>query len=132
MPGPGADAAIGRGTGGYTALITAIEYPDLLRCFVGIEPVIDPEVFGARPVYVTGQEMNDASPIRRDKELQASVLLISDYGSRSAISYETRLRRADKDVQLVEYQNARDDLSRSPHRIDMLVRIGDFLEANLQ
>jgi dipeptidyl aminopeptidase/acylaminoacyl peptidase len=124
--------AIGQATGGYTALITAIEYPDLLRCIVGIESVFDPEVFGARPAYLTGLEMNAASPIRRVRELQAAVLLISDYGSDSAVSYETRLRRADKDVQLIEYQNARDDLSRSPHRTDMLVRIGDFLRTHLQ
>jgi dipeptidyl aminopeptidase/acylaminoacyl peptidase len=41
------------------------------------------------------------------------------------------LDRKDFDVSFIEYEYARHDIKREPYRIDMLTRIGEFLDARI-
>jgi hypothetical protein len=41
------------------------------------------------------------------------------------------LDRKDFDVTFIEYEYARHNIERAPYRIDMLTRIGEFLERNI-
>jgi dipeptidyl aminopeptidase/acylaminoacyl peptidase len=124
----GSTCALGRNVGAYTALIAAIEHPDDVRCVVSISGTVNPRFFlGSLPPNVS-RVINDASPVVRAKEIQAPVLLFDGTKARQTVDFETTLRHANKDVRLVEYDYVSPDYSQAPYRMDMLTRIGEFLQ----
>jgi dipeptidyl aminopeptidase/acylaminoacyl peptidase len=76
----------------------------------------------------------DSSPTRRNKDWDASVLLFHGQYDEivpmlpNSAKLAQSLDRKDFDVSFIEYENARHDIKRGPHRIDMLTRIGAFLD----
>jgi dipeptidyl aminopeptidase/acylaminoacyl peptidase len=132
----------GKDYGAYTALMSAIKYPELFSCVVSIAGVTDPrETPGAGIVTATasGEDnlLDQASPVRRADELDAPVLLFHGRGdadfdmAEHAVTLTRALERADKDVVFIEYPQANHAISRGPDRIDMLARIGGFLAEHI-
>jgi dipeptidyl aminopeptidase/acylaminoacyl peptidase len=134
--------------GGYAALMSAIEHPERYRCVVSIAPVTDPLDFaqdvhswGMRKIMkeFIGREkevIDRGSALWRASELRAPVLLF--HGEKDvhvsvdqSRSLAKALERADKDVELVVYDDVAHSIRRQAHRIDMLERIGNFLETHL-
>jgi dipeptidyl aminopeptidase/acylaminoacyl peptidase len=130
--------AAGKDYGAYTAVMTAIEYPALFRCIVGIGAVGDPRETPGGIVVNAGTSgaravLNEASPLRRADELDVPTLLFHgryDYEfrlSEHSAPLANALERADKDVVFVEYPEATHEIGRGPDRIDMLTRMRGFL-----
>ena len=136
---------VGRNYGAYTAIMSAIEHPEIFSCVIGISAVTDPRASPALPgsdivnASVTGARaaLNEASPHYRADELEAPLLLFHgrfDMQFRleqHASTLRRALERADKDVVLVEYPRATHEIKRGPDRIDMLARLRAFLAEHI-
>jgi hypothetical protein len=72
--------------------------------------------------------LEDVSALRYAQEIEASTLLFDGTTNRQSTEFAIALRRADRDVVLVEYDHVDERFGPAPYRIDMLVRIGEFLE----
>lgn len=149
---PNRICTVGWSFGGYAALMSAIEYPDRYRCVVSIAGVsdlqrlisearakarrfignMDDEVksmIGSDPEVI-----QRGSPERRAEELGVPVLLFhGDLDRNVSIGHSRRMKKAlpKKRVELIEYEDADHSIAQSRHRVDMLNRIGKFLESNL-
>lgn len=140
--------AVGWSYGGYAALLSALESPARYRCVVSIAGVTDPEMLvddsrmflNQRAVRgFVGDDRDNlraGSPLRRAEEFQVPVLLFhGDEDLNVDLDHSKRLdkalRKADKDSELVVYDDAEHAIWRNEYRIDMLDRLGRFLEANL-
>ena len=139
--------SLGWNYGGYASLMGALEYPDRYRCVVSIAPVTDPIKLirwseGADRRYQRAQigsdpaVIDEGSPVRRAKEMKPPVLLF--HGKKDLAvevkhsrRMEKALRRAKKEVEYVEYEEVGHSFSRNKERIDLLTRIGAFLEDHL-
>jgi dipeptidyl aminopeptidase/acylaminoacyl peptidase len=110
--------------------------------------VTDPESLGtammsfvggrnARAFIGTGEEVREAgSPVERAEEIAAPVLLLharkdANVPFQQSAALERALSRAGKDVELVEYEFAEHDISPERYRIDLLARLGEFLDEHL-
>lgn len=134
---------IGKDYGAHSALITAIEYPDLFSCVVSIAALADPRLTPGAEIIRTNvggvgdDVLNDASPIQRSAEMEAAVLMFhgeadADFNMADhTVTLSNTLDRAGKQVRFIEYPYANHQIRRAPYRIDMLVRIGEFLDTHI-
>ncbi len=141
---------VGWSFGGYAALISAIEKPDRYRCAVSVAGVTHPyqllsEVwrhnrlerrFLKSILPTKGDEIVQGSPLRRASEMPVPVLLF--HGDRDlnvdvahSRNFERDLRHEQKSVNYVEYEGADHSIRREADRIDMLQRMGEFLDQHL-
>ena len=140
---------VGWSYGGYAALMSAIEEPERYRCVVSIAGVTDPgmlihdgrDFLSARRLETfvgTADEVrDDGSPLKRAGEILAPVLLFHgeddvnvSVGHSKAL--HKAMRQKKKSVEFVEYEGAAHSIERNRHRVDMLVRLGAFLDAHLR
>ena len=130
--------ALGHDLGAYAALMNNIVDPGKLACIVGIATVSDARSL-AGPIIETivGDEddvIRQGSPTRRSDEITAPVLLFAGTydGVVSIFDHTLELRRAlhgdDKDVRYWEYPYGRNQIERGTYRIDMLTRLGAYLD----
>jgi len=130
---------LGRDIGGYAAFMNAIEYPGKIDCIIGIGA--NALAGGGDWAAVLAGEatvlQRESSPIRRSKDFDAGVLLF--HGQYDGVvgmlpntgDLSQSLDRKDFDVTFIEYEFARHDIERAPYRIDMLTRIGEFLDRRI-
>lgn len=136
---------VGWSYGGYAALLSAAEFPKRYRCVVSIAGVSDPtdlvtDSWGHTRKFRKSQigwDLEGGAPEERAKEIQVPVLLFhGDMDINVPIEHSKNmkkaLRRAKKDVELVEYEGADHHIESERQRIDMLQRIGDFLRQHLR
>jgi dipeptidyl aminopeptidase/acylaminoacyl peptidase len=139
---PARICTVGWSYGGYAALMTAIERPERYRCIVSIAGVTDLATLGTmlgRAATYLGEDAQDrkeGSPIERADEIQAPVLLLhgrQDVNApfRQSAAMARALEKAKKDVELIEYDGAEHNIQPERFRIDLLTRIGEFLDAHL-
>ena len=135
--------ALGKNYGAYSAFMSAIKYPDLFECIVSIAGITDPrltpgaEVIRRNVSGVSEDLLDVASPVKRAAEVEPAVLMF--HGENDAdvsmadhtVTLYNVLDRADKDVRFIEYPQGNHQIRRGPYRIDMLTRIGEFLEARI-
>jgi dipeptidyl aminopeptidase/acylaminoacyl peptidase len=139
---------VGWSYGGYAALMSGIEEPDRYRCLVSIAGVTDPELriseFRHFMVWRSVQEQigRDAdvikrgSPLKRASEIRAPVLLFhGDQDVNVSIDHSKKmasaLKSAKTSVEFIEYEDVEHSIRRNGYRIDMLDRIGSFLDAHI-
>ena len=139
---------VGWSYGGYAALMSTVEYPDRYRCVVSIAGVTDPRKLiddeDSRYYKKVWKEfigrdsevVERGSPRRRAAEIQVPALLF--HGKKDlnvpfdhSKVMKKALRKAKKEVELVEYEGVAHSIDREKYRIDMLTRIGVFLDENL-
>ena len=140
---------VGWSYGGYAALLSGIEEPDLYRCVVSIAGVSDLEdLIDEQKKFVGGKTMQEyigrnkktlraGSPARRAKEMGAPTLLFhgdEDINVRIAQSKKMTgaLKKAGKEVKFIRYDEVEHGLRRNAVRIDMLDRMGEFLDTHTQ
>ena len=144
---PARMAIIGWSYGGYAALQSAVTEPGLFRAVVAIAPVTDLEQAKndfneysiARNVseYIgSGPHITEGSPLQNVGAIRVPVLLFhGDRDLNVPIIHSQRmdraLRGAGKPSELVEFQGLEHDLADSAVRVQMLQRIGAFLETNM-
>ena len=144
---PGRMAIVGWSYGGYAALQSAVVEPTLFRAVVAIAPVTDlqqakddfRDYTNARNVadYIgSGPHIREGSPLRNVAAMTAPVLLFhGDRDLNVPIVHSRRmdaaLRDAGKASELVTFSGLEHDLADSAARVQMLQRIGTFLETNL-
>jgi dipeptidyl aminopeptidase/acylaminoacyl peptidase len=141
--------AVGWSYGGYAALMSVIEHPELFRCVASIAGVTDPRrLANSMDRFVGGRAAREfigagdtdvgtaGSPIERVEEIAVPVFLA--HGERDVnVPFEQsqrfarQLRREDKRYEFVEYEYAEHDIRADRYRIDLLTRLGDFLGENL-
>jgi dipeptidyl aminopeptidase/acylaminoacyl peptidase len=133
---------IGKDYGAYTALMTALKYPDLLQCIVSISGITDPRgSAGAQMVGSTsalsGDMLDEASPVKRAREIEPPVLLFHAKNdptvrmANNAVALTNAMESAGKQVQFIQYVYDNHDIHRGPYRTDMLARIGEFLVTHI-
>jgi dipeptidyl aminopeptidase/acylaminoacyl peptidase len=125
--------------------MSAVEFPKRYRCVVSIAGVSDPvdlieEAYGHEKKALESlisRRLDGAAPARRAKEIQVPVLLFhGDLDVNVPIEHseamQKALRRAKKEVQFVGYEGADHKIDMERQRIDMLQRIGEFLNQHLK
>jgi len=139
---------VGWSYGGYAALLSGAEEPDRYQCVVSIAGVTDLEMMLNDSRYflnrkaVRKQISRDAdvigagSPINRASEIEAPVLLFhGDRDINVPVDHSKKmakaLKRKKKSVEYIEYEDVEHSIRRNAYRIDMLDRIGSFLDANI-
>jgi dipeptidyl aminopeptidase/acylaminoacyl peptidase len=139
---------VGWSYGGYAALMSGLEEPKRYRCLVSIAGVADPGMlkaevrfyWGKSAVYKfigTGDEtIEHGSPLKRASEIRAPVLLF--HGNEDlnvAVDHSRKmtnaLKRARKSVEYIEYDDVKHSIYHNDYRIDMLDRIGSFLDTHI-
>lgn len=140
--------AVGWSYGGYAALLSVIENPELYRCVASIAGVTDPKTLGnAMRSYVGARAMRtfigdadevleQGSPLERVEEVNVPVLLVHaekdvNVPLQQSSAFARALERADKNVEFIEYEFAEHDISPERYRIDLLARLSEFLDENL-
>jgi dipeptidyl aminopeptidase/acylaminoacyl peptidase len=139
---------VGWSYGGYAALMSGVEEPERYRCLVSIAGVTDPEMliedlkyfmskhamqkFISRDPEVT----NRGSPVKRASEIRVPVLLFhADDDVNVRVSHSQKmakaLERAKTPVEYIEYEDVEHSILRNGYRVDMLDRIGSFLDAHI-
>ena len=148
---------VGASYGGYAALAGAVFTPDLYACAAAISPVADVgamidyerdrtgrgsptveywrTVIGGDPDSVRGQ-LNEISPQRHAADALAPILLIHGRDDSVVPISQSRnmaraLRRADKEVELIELDGEDHWLSRADTRQEMLEALDGFLAEHL-
>lgn len=138
---------VGWSYGGYAALMSGIEHPELYRCLVSIAGVTDLQALRrdkrrfvggkAYGSFIGDEEavIKDGSPVRRAAEIRAPVLLF--HGTKDLnvqIKHSEKmsdaLKSAGKAHEFYRYEGGEHSLERTGWRVDMLSRIGAFLDAN--
>ncbi|MBF8270723.1 MAG: peptidase S9, partial [Gammaproteobacteria bacterium] len=132
--------AVGWSFGGYAALMSGIEEPDRYQCIVSIAGVTDPQRIGwlqgraAQSFIGTDEEVTKrGSPVNRAAEIQDPVLLVhaeKDVNvpiNQSELMQEA-LTQHGKSVEFVTYEHAEHSIFPERYRIDLLTRVGDFLD----
>jgi dienelactone hydrolase len=139
---------VGWSYGGYAALMSGIEHPELYRCVASIAGVTDPGrlnfwarnfVGGIGAAAFIGQDdevLKRGSPVNRARELQDPVFLVHPKRDNTVpVEHSRALARAldsnrAGDV-FVEYDHAEHDIGPERYRIDLLARLAGFLEKNM-
>ena len=135
---------VGWSYGGYAALMSSIEEPDLYRCAVSIAGVTDPRTLiedsrdfinsrAVREFVGTDDEVIDAgSPLRRAREIEVPVMLIhGDEDLNVSVAHSKKMHKALKKrglSRLTVYDDAEHDIWSNEYRIDMLTRVGEFVD----
>ncbi len=145
---PSRICAVGWSYGGYAALMSGAEEPDRYRCLVSIAGVTDLQMkLDDARAFTNRKEaqqrigrdsdvVNRGSPVNRASEIQAPVLLFhGDKDINVPIDHskkmEKALKRAKKPVEYVEYEDVEHQIWRNGYRVDMLDRIGSFLDNHI-
>jgi dipeptidyl aminopeptidase/acylaminoacyl peptidase len=141
---PSRTAIVGWSYGGYAALQSAVAEPSLYKAVVAIAPVTDlamlKEEFRDFSNYKlvayeigSGPHLVDGSPLRHAADITVPVLLV--HGTLDAnVSYhqsqkmDQALKAAGKPSELITFDGLDHQLNDSTARIQMLTRIGDFLD----
>jgi len=140
-------AILGWSYGGYAALQSSVVAPDLYKAIVAIAPVTDLTMIKeeARDFadyrfmkdYVgSGPHVAEGSPLRRAAEIKSPVLLVhGDHDVNVSVPQSDRmaaaLKSAGKQVEYLRFDRLDHYLDDSNARIQMLTKIGQFLEATL-
>jgi dipeptidyl aminopeptidase/acylaminoacyl peptidase len=140
---------VGWSYGGYVALLSALEASERFKCIVSIAGVTDPESLGSimRRNYVGGfgiqtfigtdeEALRQSSPLARADEFDVPVLLFHPAEDMNVPfsqgrSFFRALDRAGKEVAFIEYENAAHSIHPQRYRIDMLTRVGRFLDRHI-
>jgi len=138
---------VGWSYGGYAALLSAVEVPDLYQCVVSIAGVTDLQMLidNARH-FVGGQAVREfvgkegdvlakGSPSKRAAEFTAPVLLFHGVEDINVpIEHSKKMSKAlkkkKKKVDFIQYKGVEHSILRRDLRIDMLTQIGAFLDKN--
>ncbi len=137
--------AVGWSFGGYASLLSVIEHPARYRCVVDIAGVSDPgelidqyhhNDYVEEFVGTSAEVLKHGSPLKRAKEFTVPVLIFHpeedlnvyvEHGRKLAKA----LKKAGKTVEYIEYEDDEHSIWRHASRIDMLTRIGAFLDEHL-
>jgi dienelactone hydrolase len=140
-------AIVGWSYGGYAALQAAVVESGLFRAVVAIAPVTDLQQMKEDFRHYTGQRnlieyigsgphVLEGSPARHADAISAPVLLF--HGDRDlnvnviqSRQMDSALRNAGKSSELTVFPGLEHDLADSQVRVQLLQRIGAFLQANL-
>ncbi|MFL6721458.1 MAG: alpha/beta hydrolase family protein [Sphingomonas sp.] len=138
-------AIVGWSYGGYAALQSAAVQPKLYKAVVAIAPVTDlsllkTEAEGFTNWKIVGQfvgngpNLDAGSPLRRAAAIKAPVLLVhGDLDANVAIEHSDKMLSALRDggtkAELLRFKGLDHQLDDSTARIQMLTRIGEFLDA---
>lgn len=144
---PSRMAIVGWSYGGYAALQSGVTEPNLFRAIVAIAPVTDLQqakddarnytnARNTAEFIGTGPHIREGSPLQNVRAITAPVLLFhGDRDLNVSITHSRRmdaaLRGAGKPSELVTFQGLEHDLADSAVRVQMLQRIGAFLQTNL-
>jgi len=145
---PARICVVGWSYGGYAALMSGVEEPARYRCLVSIAGVTDPETLIEDWKYFiekftmqkfisrSNEVVKRGSPLKRVSEIRAPVLLFhgdEDVNVRVHHSKKmaSALRGARKSVEYIEYEDVEHSIRRNGYRVDMLDRIGSFLDAHI-
>ncbi|HXV36646.1 MAG TPA: S9 family peptidase [Myxococcota bacterium] len=145
---PARICVVGWSYGGYAALLSGAEEPERYRCIVSIAGVTDLQMMLNDARYFSNKKevaefisrdsdvVDRGSPVNRAPDIRAPVLLF--HGDRDinvpvdhSQAMAKALKRKKKNVELVEYEGVEHGLARNRYRIDMLDRIGAFLDAHI-
>src|SRR5690606_36164036 len=136
---------VGWSYGGYAALMSAVEHGELYRCVASIAGVTDPRGLssamrqfigglGARAFIGAGEEVfKVGSPLERVAEIEPPVLLVHPHKDANvpfsqSQTFASALRRAGKDFEFIEYEEAEHSIVPERYRIDLLTRLAAFLD----
>jgi dipeptidyl aminopeptidase/acylaminoacyl peptidase len=145
---PNRICVVGWSYGGYAALMSGVEEPERYRCLVSIAGVSDPAMLiddyrhflnrrGVQKFIGWDAEVIErGSPLKRASEVRAPVLLFhGDQDVNVPIHHSQKmakaLKRAKKSVEYIEYEDVEHSIRRNGYRVDMLDRIGSFLDAHI-
>jgi dipeptidyl aminopeptidase/acylaminoacyl peptidase len=145
---PARICVVGWSYGGYAALMSGVEQPDRYRCLVSIAGVTDPQTLiddyrhfvnrrGVTEFVGRDAEViKHGSPLRRASEIKAPVLLFhGDQDVNVSVGHSKKmaraLERAKKSVAYIEYEDVEHSIKRNGYRVDMLDKIGSFLDAHI-
>jgi dienelactone hydrolase len=142
---PKRTAIVGWSYGGYAALQSAAIEPSLYKAVVAIAPVTDlamlKEEFRNFTNYKlvardigSGPHVADGSPLRHAAEINAPVLLVhgtldANVSYRQSQKMDEALKSAGKRSELITFDGLDHQLNDSAARIQMLTRIGEFLDS---
>lgn len=133
----------GKNYGAYAAFMAAIRHPELFSCIVSIAAIADPRLTPGAPVIrrnvsgVSEDLLDTASPVRRAGEIDPPVLMFHGENDPDVsmpdhtVTLFNVLNRAGKNARFIEYPYGTHEFRRGPYRIDMLTRIGAFLEEHI-
>jgi dipeptidyl aminopeptidase/acylaminoacyl peptidase len=140
-------AILGWSYGGYAALQSTVVEPGLYKAAVAIAPVTDLQMIKdeardfnneqlVRDYIGSGPHIREGSPLQNVAAIRVPVLLV--HGNRDAnvdVAQSDRMagamKAAGKSVEYVKFDNLDHQLDDSDARIQMLTKIGSFLEAAL-
>jgi dipeptidyl aminopeptidase/acylaminoacyl peptidase len=145
---PARICVVGWSYGGYAALMSGVEKSERYRCLVSIAGVTDPAMLIEDSKYqinraavqkFIGQDdevLKRGSPLKRASEVRAPVLLFhGDEDVNVRIHHSQKmakaLKRAKKSVEFIEYEDVEHSIRRNGYRVDMLDRIGSFLDSHI-
>jgi dipeptidyl aminopeptidase/acylaminoacyl peptidase len=145
---PARICVVGWSYGGYAALMSGVEEPDRYRCLVSIAGVSDPEMLVNDARFFTNRKevrefisrdaevIKHGSPLKRASEIRAPVLLFhGDRDDNVPVDHSQKmakaLQRAKTPVEYIEYEDVEHSIRRNGYRVDMLDRIGSFLDAHM-
>jgi dipeptidyl aminopeptidase/acylaminoacyl peptidase len=144
---PARICAVGRSYGGYAALMSGVEQPNRYRWLVSIAGVTDPSLlirdsrhfverkFFSQYISHDSEVVERGSPLKRASEIRAPVLLFhGDRDLNVSVEHSRKmakaLERAKVPVAYTEYEGVEHAIARNVYRIDMLDKIGAFLDAH--
>ncbi len=140
---------VGWSYGGYAALMSVIEDNVKFQCVASIAGVTDPKDLASfKQQFVAGRAVKEfigasdkevtqnGSPLKRVDEIKQPVFLAhprKDYNvpARQSRKLAKKLKRAKKEVEYIEYKNTAHSIASQPYRIDLLTRLGDFLDKHI-
>ncbi|MCH8084033.1 MAG: S9 family peptidase [Myxococcales bacterium] len=145
---PARICVVGWGYGGYAALMSGVVEPERYQCLVSIAGVTDPEMLIEDHAHFVNKHVFEkfigradevikrGSPLRRASEIRAPVLLFHGEDDLNVLVHHSQrmakaLKRAKKSVEYIEYERVEHSIRRNDYRVDMLDRIGSFLDAHI-
>jgi acetyl esterase/lipase len=145
---PGKLAIVGWSYGGYAALQSAVIEPGLYKAAVAIAPVTDLALLKQEAQRFTnydlvrnfigdGPHVAQGSPLRHASAIKAPVMLVhGDMDLNVGISHSDKmaaaLREAGVKVDYLRYKGLEHSLEDSNARVEMLTRVGEFLDRSVK
>jgi dipeptidyl aminopeptidase/acylaminoacyl peptidase len=140
-------AIVGWSYGGYAALQSAAVEPSLYKAAVAVAPVTDlsllrKEAEGfthselVKEMVGSGAQLTEGSPLRNAAAIKAPVLLVhGDMDANVGIAHSERmvaaLKKAGGKAELMRFADLDHQLEDSDARVQMLTRMGEFLESSI-
>jgi len=145
---PNRICVVGWSYGGYAALMSGVEEPERYRCLVSVAGVTDPEMLIEDSKYELSRAaiqkfigrddevIKRGSPLKRVSEIRVPVLLFHGDDDINVLVHHSQkmadaLKRAKKPVDYIEYEDVEHSIRRNRYRVDMLDKIGSFLDAHI-